>query len=100
MFKSKKLRQMLSFELDRAVNDRIQMWWLAKSFWILKFKDATKALNWNIQVPPYKESASDFWTYPYEVSTKIYFVVELLRKVWTWFDEILNGSFCKSDLFS
>ena len=96
MSKTKHLRQMLICRLDRAVNDRIQMWWLAKFFWIFKFKYTTKTLHYDLF---YTESASDFKTYPYEISTKIYFVVQLFKKVWTWGGEILNALFCKNDLF-
>ena len=39
VFKTKNLRQMLIYKLDRTVNDRIQMWWLANFFWIFKFKN-------------------------------------------------------------
>ena len=39
VFKTKNLRQMLICKLDRTVNDRIQMWWLAIFFWIFKLKD-------------------------------------------------------------
>ena len=48
MSKTKHLRQMLICRLDRAVNERIQMWWLAKFFWIFKFKYTTKTLHYDL----------------------------------------------------
>ena len=39
VFNTKSLKQMLICKLDRTVNDRIQMQWLAIFFWIFKFKD-------------------------------------------------------------
>ena len=76
------------------------MWWLAKFFWIFKFKETTKTLNCDMFRPqPTKKVYLTFGRTLTKISTKIYFVVELFKKVWTWGGEILNALFCKNDLF-
>ena len=72
VFKTKNLRQMLICKLDRTVNDRIQMWWLAIY-------------------------GSNLMKY---ISKDWFCCRTFGLKVWTWVEEILNVLFFKSDDFS
>ena len=91
---------MLIFKLDKAINNRIQMWWLGKAFWIFKFKDTTKTLKsdmfWS---QPIQQVHLTFEPTLMKYQQRFYFVVEFFKKVWTWVCEVLNRVSCKSDPF-